>query len=45
MKRFYYRVVAGIGMMLATTAGVASANLIPLPPLPAITVSQTVEQE
>ena len=32
MKRFMTAFVAGIGMMLATTAGVATAGLMPLPP-------------
>ena len=32
MKRFMTAFVAGIGMMLATTAGVATAGLVPLPP-------------
>ena len=32
MKRFMTAFVAGVGMMLATTAGVATAGLLPLPP-------------
>ena len=45
MKRLITACVAGMGLMLATTAGVASANLIPLPPLHPSPTQQSNESD